>query len=135
MPLDVLTYGNAMSACSRGGQTQTVLRLLSSMRRAGLQPNAFCYNAAIGACARTTRLRQGISIMDEMEAESARLGDPMIAPTVHTYSALLKACAQEGEWRAAKQLLQRMLRQGLAPSAFHYGCVIAACGRQPHRGY
>ena len=63
------------------------------MRNEGLQPNAFCYNAAINACARARRWRQGISIMHEMEAESERTGDADIAPTVHTYSSVMKVKA------------------------------------------
>ena len=106
-----------------------MLHLLADMRADGLQPNSFCYNAAITACARARRWRQGIAIMHEMEDEAEATGDPSVAPTVHTYSAVMKACAAGGQWRTAHQLIGRMERQGLEPNSFHYGCVIDACGR------
>ncbi|KAL3919150.1 MAG: hypothetical protein SGPRY_005734 [Prymnesium sp.] len=126
---DVLTYSNAMSACARDGRSQTALRLLADMRADGLQPNAFCYNAVVSACARAAQWRQGISILHEMEEESTRLADPMIAPTVHTYATVIKSCSMDAQWRTATQLLHRLIRSGLEPTAYHYGCVIDACAK------
>ena len=57
-PADVLSYGNAMSACARNGRVGNVLQLLDKMRADGLQPNAFCYNSALIACTRASRLPQ-----------------------------------------------------------------------------
>jgi len=126
---DTLVYGNVMNACARDGRVQTVLQLLAQMRTEGLQPNAFCYNAAIGAASRAKRWLQAIDLMDDMEAEGVRLADPTLAPTKHTYTAVLRACAAGEQPRAAQKVLGRMLRKGAEPSAFDYGCVIDACAR------
>ena len=34
-----------------------------------------------------------------------------------------------GEWRTTMQMLDRMQRGGLTPTAFHFGCAVDACGR------
>ena len=129
LPSDTLVYGNVMNACARDGRAQTVLQLLAQMRSEGLQPNSFCYNAAIGAASRAKRWRQAIDLMDDMEEEGVRLGDPTLAPTKHTYTAVLRACAAAVQPRPAQRVLGRMLRKGAEPSAFDFGCVIDACGR------
>ena len=134
MKPDTLCYGNTMSACARNGRAQTVLQLMSQMRTDGLQPNAFCYNAAVGAASRAGKWRQSIGLLDDMEEEASRLGDPSLAPTKHTYTAALKACALTGQSRAAQNLLQRMQRTGFEPESYHFGTVIDACGRAGDMG-
>jgi len=129
VPTDTLVYGNVMNACARDSRAQTVLQLLAQMRAEGLQPNAFCYNAAIGAASRAKRWRQAIELMEEMDEEAVRLADPTLAPTKHTYTAVLRACAASAQPRAAQRILSGMLRKGAEPSAFDFGCVIDACGR------
>ena len=108
VPVDVLVYGNVMSACARNARSQTVLQLQAQLRADGLQPNSFCYNAAIGAASRAGKWRQAVSLVDEMEEESRVRDDPSVAPTKHTYTAVLKGCAVAGQWRAAQNLLGRM---------------------------
>ena len=126
---DILCYGNVMNACARDGRSQTVLQLHAQMRSEGLQPNAFCYNAAIGAAARAKKWRSAIELMNEMETEAAATGDPSIAPTKHTYTTVIRACAAVAQWRPAQSTLGRMLKAGIEPTSFDYGCIIEACGR------
>ena len=131
---DTLCFGNVMSACARNGRAATVLSLMGRMRAANLQPNAFCYNAAVGAASRAGKWRQAIGLMDDMEEEAAQQGNPSIAPTAHTYTAVLKACALVGQSRAANNLIFRMQRSGFEPDAYHFGTVIDACGRAGDMG-
>ena len=48
---------------------------------------------ALGAASRSGKWRNAISLLEEMEVESTRRNDPSVMPTVHTYTAVLKACA------------------------------------------
>ena len=81
--VEELFYGNVMFARGRAGRALTILH--AQMRADGLQPNSFCYNAAVGTASRSKRWRQAIAPKEEMEAEIIRNNDPGIAPTVHTY--------------------------------------------------
>jgi pentatricopeptide repeat domain-containing protein 1 len=47
---DRITYSAAISACSKGGQWQLALNLLSLMPEARVVPDRINYNAAISAC-------------------------------------------------------------------------------------
>ena len=126
---DTLCYGNVMSACGRNGRAQTVLQLMDQMRTQGLRPNAFCYNAAVGAASRAGKWRQAIEIVDDMEDEAVAVNDPTLAPTRHTFTAALKACAFAGRSRPAQSLLKRMERSGFEPDSYHFGTAIDACAR------
>ena len=126
---DTLCYGNVMSACGRNGRAQTVLQLMDQMRTQGLRPNAFCYNAAVGAASRAGKWRRAIEIVDDMEDEAVAVNDPTLAPTRHTFTAALKACAFAGRSRPAQSLLKRMERSGFEPDSYHFGTAIDACAR------
>ena len=151
---ELLTYGNVMSACARNGRVSTVLSLLDDVRADGLTPNAFCYNAAVLSCAKARRWRQALSLMREMEQvgawatphlaplttpptthhspHAARILPPQVGgvePTVHTYKAVMRACASAEQSRHVMQLLRQMERNNLTPTAVHYGIAVDACGR------
>ena len=101
---DVLSYANAMSACARNGKHHLTLRLLAEMRNSGLQPNSFCFNSALLACAKADRMGQAMGILSEMEAPGSA-----VPPTTHSYSALLRSCAINGDGRHALQLIEAMM--------------------------
>ena len=68
--VEELFYGNVMFARGRAGRALTILH--AQMRADGLQPNSFCYNAAVGTASRSKRWRQAIAPKEEMEAEIIR---------------------------------------------------------------
>ena len=52
------------------------------------------------------------------------------APTVHTYTALLRACAPAGACRDAMRLLREMGESDeISPLPIHFNCAIEACSR------
>ena len=78
----------------------------------------------------------------EMEAESERNNDASIAPTLHTYSGVMKACAAGQQWRTAEQSAATIRTSmhltlpppphHLAPYASHYRRLIPRCGSPAH---
>ena len=52
-----------------------------------------------------------------------------VEPTVHTYKAVMRACASAEQSRHVMQLLRQMERNNLTPTAVHYGIAVDACGR------
>ena len=52
-----------------------------------------------------------------------------VDPTVHTYKAVMRACASAEQSRHVMQLLRQMERNNLTPTAVHYGIAVDACGR------
>ena len=50
-----------------------------------------------------------------------------LSPNVPTYSAVISACAQAGQWETALQLLRAIYDAQLAPDLIVYNAAIAAC--------
>jgi pentatricopeptide repeat protein len=47
---DVISYSATVNACSRSGDLQLALELMSQMKAANLQPNEIIYSTLINVC-------------------------------------------------------------------------------------
>ena len=52
-----------------------------------------------------------------------------LVPNAVVYNSAISACRAGGQWRAAQDLIYRMIDGGIEPTAYHFGCVIDACSR------
>ena len=91
-----------------------VLSLMREMEQVGRRP--------------TTHQSPHAAIFDHrVRSSSSRVGG--VDPTVHTYKAVMRACASAEQSRHVMQLLRQMERNNLTPTAVHYGIAVDACGR------
>jgi pentatricopeptide repeat protein len=56
--------------CSKGGQWQQALQLLSVMPKAGLLPNEITYNSAISACEKGEQWQLALNLLSVMPERS-----------------------------------------------------------------
>lgn len=54
-------------------------------------------------------------------------GDSRMAPSVHAYTAAMRAAAEGGRWEAALSIWEDMRKAGCKPTGHAYAAVISAC--------
>ena len=120
------SYNAAVYALSKCGQSERAMALLQQMRGVGVQPDASTYSAAITACAKDEPNAGRVHLsaqwlLDDMQRHR-------VAHNQYTYNAAMKACANDGQWKAALELLDRMERkERLKADACSYHACIVAC--------
>lgn len=109
------TYNSVLIACEKRGKWREAVEVLSQMRQAGLRADSVTYNAVIKACAKGA-LKQGREVGRLLES-SGRVENEDIE------RARVKAGAAR---KQAEQLLKRMRKSGLTPSAATLSSLILA---------
>lgn len=107
-------------ACSKAGQWETAIELLTELEGTGFAPRIDAYHAAIRAVSRARKPAVAVKLLDKMRAA----GTP---PDSRTYGFALAALGDAGDVSGCVALLQSMLDRGVPPSAGHYSIVVAAC--------
>eukprot|EP00953_Heterococcus_sp_UTEX-ZZ885_P015255 8598-Heterococcus_DN1.PRE.2 len=103
---DMFSYNSAIDACSKGGQHETAIQLLSEMKAVGLQPDAISYTAAIDACKNTGNWQLVLDLLQQMKADG-------VVPSVITYTAATDALQAGEQYHAADLLYAEVLSRGL----------------------
>jgi pentatricopeptide repeat domain-containing protein 1 len=119
-PPDPYTTSNAIAACEPAGLWQQALALLRSLD----EPNAACFNAAIGVATSSGRWRLALELLDEIERIAA--AERGVRPSARSYAAAMAACTRAGEWRASLGVWERMGARRVRPDVIAYGAAIAA---------
>ncbi|KAK3256153.1 hypothetical protein CYMTET_34698, partial [Cymbomonas tetramitiformis] len=109
------TYNSVLIACEKRGKWREAVEVLSEMRQAGLRADRVTYNAVIKACAKGA-LKQAREVGRLLES-SGSVEDEDIE------RARVKAGAAR---KQAEELLKRMRKSGLTPSAATLSSLIQA---------
>ena len=75
----------------------------------GLEPNEFCFAAAISACAKAGEWERALAVYDDM-------GSRGLVADIVTFDALLAACDKGEQWERALAALNELLDLGLQPT-------------------
>lgn len=119
------TYNTLIRGCGRWGQLDAALRLLTSMRTAGVSPTVITYSVAIDACARSggaVALDKAFELLHEMQASG-------VDPNLVTYNSLIHACARTRRADLAFSVLERIRAAKIIPDIVTLCSLIDACGR------
>lgn len=119
------TYDILIRGCGRWGLLDAALRLLSSMKTAGVSPTVITYSVAVDACARAggaVAVDRAFDILRKMEQEG-------LEPNVVTYNSLIHACAQGKQVKLAFDVFHRMVRADVVPDIVTLCSLVDACGR------
>lgn len=116
--------------------------LFSLLARSRLRPTTRLLNAALDACARSSRSggwprRTAFALLDHAadprNADGTKKPGGALSPNVFTFGCLLKCCAKSRDLDKALEIL-RILEEGkkypdVVPNEVIYGTVISACER------
>ena len=119
------TYNVLIKGCAKWGMITPALKLLSSMKSAGVLPTVVTCSVAIDACARAggpNAIQYAFDILRQMEQNG-------IEPNVVSYNSLIHTCALGERVALAFQVFERMIKHGIPPDIVTLCSLVDACGR------
>jgi pentatricopeptide repeat protein len=119
------TYNTLIRGCGQWGQLDAALRVLTSMRSAGVSPTVITYSVAVAACAGSggaIALRQADQLVHDMLRDG-------IEPNIVTYNSLIHACARASRVDRAFVVLDTMREKRIVPDMVTLCSLVDACGR------
>lgn len=152
-PLNEVVCGAMMLAYERSGCWQQAVNLLQRARNLGIDPNTIMYNTAISALGKSFRWEAAEKLFRMIPSPDTISFETMIAayglagqiekaedhfttmleaghmPRDYAFCGLIAAYSNEGDWRAALKVRQRMKALGCAVSVHVYNALIATLER------
>ncbi len=121
----VYTYTAAMRAALAGGLLDRALEVWGHAE-AGAPAEIDCRlcTALVEVLARRGEPDAALAAYARMRAAPA---DSKLAPTVHAYTAAMRAAAEGGRWEAALAVWDDMVAAGCKPTGHAYSAAISAC--------
>lgn len=121
----VYTYTAAMRAALAGNMLDRALDVWSDAE-ADIKHEIDCRlcTTLIEVCTRRSDTDRALDMYRRMRAAPA---ESKLAPTVHAYTAAMRAAAEGGRWEAALAIWTDMQAAGCKPTGHAYSAVISAC--------
>jgi len=104
-------------------------QLLKLVARTGLQPNAICYNAAIGASVNAAHWRLALQLLVQMPGAGLQTYTITRRCNQRLREGWLQRLRKAAQWCNALGLLARIPRLSLQPSTVSDGAAICTCVR------
>lgn len=120
----VFTYTAAMRAALAGNLLQQAFQVWDDAMADGCEADCRMATTLIEVCARAGDTDRAIATYDMMRASpvSSRL-----TPSVHAYTAAMRAAAEGGSWQRALEMWDDMSQAGCRPTGHAFAAVISAC--------
>lgn len=120
---DQTIYSALMDACGRAKKVDLAFSVFEDMKKAGVFPNLITFSLLIDTCANAREPEKAFYIF----SEAKHWGFPVV--NVVVYTALIDACSKGGWPEQAKEVLDAMLRDNIAPNSITFGAYIDAWTR------
>jgi len=120
----VFTYTAAMRAALAGNLLSRAFQVWADAVADGCEPDCRMATTLIEVCARAGDTQRAIRTYDSMRA--APPGSRM-APSVHAYTAAMRAAAEGGCWQRALDMWDDMAKAACRPTGHAFAAVISAC--------
>jgi len=140
MPMSVVGYNAALSACAQAGQWRPAIELLERMEEAGL-PDAITYGTVLSACERGEQWDLILKYAEKMKEKGLLLDGISATATLHAcqqmgladeavkYLDLMKVSLQNVERKTAGWQRSGVRSPLKGPDAVAYNLAISACAR------
>jgi pentatricopeptide repeat protein len=120
-------YQTVLTSMAKSNQYHHVNSLLTKMRRQGVRPNVYTYNALLKICASddaTPRWKEGLSFLSQCQRE------PGVTPDLITYTTAMKVCARGKQADKAMELFRAVKDMGeLELDVYFYTTAMDACAK------
>ncbi|KAL3759957.1 hypothetical protein ACHAWU_000580 [Discostella pseudostelligera] len=126
-PISLNVYQTVLTSMAKANQYHHVNSLLTKMRRQGVRPNVYTYNALLKICASddaTPRWKEGLSFLSQCQRE------PGVTPDLITYTTAMKVCARGKQADKAMELFRAVKDMGeLELDVYFYTTAMDACAK------
>ena len=120
----VYTYTAAMRAALAGGLAARALSVWDDAAAAGCEPDGRMCTTLVEVCTRVGDTARALAVYDAMQAAPP---GSRLAPSVHAYTAAMRAAAEGGAPARALTIWDDMLAAGCRPTGHAYAAAISAC--------
>lgn len=120
----VYTYTAAMRAALATGMLDKAMQVWRDAQAAGCKPDCRLCITYIEVCSRLGLFDRALQMY--MEMRDAPVGSRM-TPTVHAYTAAMRAATEGGKWHKALEIWGDMRKAGCEPTGHAYAAGISAC--------
>lgn len=119
-----------INTLGKAGKVKLAFKVYNIMKSLGHEPDAYTWNALLGALNQANRYADALLLFDGIRREHNSVIN------LHIYNTVLVSCQKLGLWEKALRLLWEMEASGLCLSTAPYNLVIGACeaARQPKVG-
>eukprot|EP00250_Pteridium_aquilinum_P013889 c21637_g1_i2 orf=1129-4512(+) len=115
---DLITWNSFLVGHARQGETESVFKLLDSMRKEGLQPDGFTFLCTLIVCSHAGLIGRGLTYFERMSKEYG------IIATVEHLNCIVDILARAGRLEEALTLLEKM---PLQPNFVTRNTLLGAC--------
>mmetsp|Transcript_138413 Transcript_138413/g.441548 ORF Transcript_138413/g.441548 Transcript_138413/m.441548 type:complete len:525 (+) Transcript_138413:58-1632(+) len=119
---DAGLYSSVLCTLAQGKQWQPAQHILSEMQMMRLEPRSFACNALLNAY-RARGWKPVLRLFDSLSAEG-------FSPDLFTIGSIVGACADDGRWLEALEMLVRARELGLRADALCFGAALRACSAE-----
>jgi pentatricopeptide repeat protein len=119
-------YQTVLTSMANSDQYQHVNKLLTKMRRQGIRPTVYTYNALLKICAADNipRWKEGLSILSQCQRE------PGVTPDLISYTTAMKVCARGHQADKAMELFRAVKdMKELELDVYFYTTAMDACAK------
>lgn len=120
----VYTYTAVMRAALASNMLDRAMQVWADAKAANCTPDCRLAITFIEVCSRLGQLDKALNMYERMK--QSPLASPL-APTVHAYTAAMRAATEGGRWYRALDIWEDMRRAKCAPTGHAYAAVISAC--------
>ncbi|PSC71557.1 nadh:ubiquinone oxidoreductase complex i intermediate-associated 30 [Micractinium conductrix] len=120
----VFTYTAAMRAALTGSMLDRAMQVWDDAVGAKCEIDCRLCTTLVEVCGRRGDTDRALDAYAQMH-DAPR--DSRMAPSVHAYTAAMRAAAEGGRWEAALSIWDDMQKAGCKPTGHAYAAVISAC--------
>ncbi|CAJ1347817.1 unnamed protein product, partial [Effrenium voratum] len=117
----VVTFGVAITGCSRASAWCAAVRLAEVLLEVGVEPSVISATSAVSTCEKSSAWQCAVQSLNDLSLRS-------LEPNIVGFGAVASACEKAGGfWRQAAQQLQSLRRRGIQVSLVLLNAVSSAC--------
>ena len=115
---DAYTFNSLLYALAAGGQPAMAEEVISEMVDAGVTVSDYAASALITAHANGSK-----GARNALEA-ARRMAEMGAGESVHTFNAVIRACAKHAEWEKAIYIYNKMQQRGIEPNEYSHKLIL-----------
>lgn len=120
----VYTYTAAMRAALAGNALDKALQIWTDVEASGCIPDSRLCTAYIEVCTRLGHTEKALNMYHQMRSSPH---SSKMAPTVHAYTAAMRAATEGGKWERSLGIWEDMIAAGVQPSGHAFAAAISSC--------
>merc|ERR1719478_1371357 len=121
---DEIVYNSLLDGCAQNGLVDEGLALLAEMQKEGVTPSNFTLSVLVKLMSRARNLEMAFSLVDEMATKYK------FHVNVHVYTNLIQACISNRALGRGLGVLQKMIKERVAPENRSYAILLRASLQQ-----